>query len=155
MFSNIILKLADLCRYTRRPRMCMVFEVVASCILMMFYDFLVTFHVSFRFVLGLISEAIWVRFGIYFWSFCGSKGDQHVIKNRCGNWHRKKSIPRTSEYEITSRAGGQEGVPPLRRGAPPGSPQGHFCLPFLFLSLAFPSSSSPSLSFAIFAPKKA
>ena len=39
----------------------------------------------------------------------GSKSSQNVINNQCESWHRKKWVPRTSGYEITSRAGGQEG----------------------------------------------
>ena len=37
---------------------------------------------------------------------CKKVPERH--QRQCENWHRKKQVPRTSEYEITSRDGGQE-----------------------------------------------
>ena len=72
-FTNIILKLTDLCKCTQRIHGSMFFEVSAPCKLMILYDFLVMFHVSFCLVLGLILEAVLARFGIYFWSSRGAE----------------------------------------------------------------------------------
>ena len=61
--SNTVLKLADLCKYAPAPNGSMVIEVAALCFLLISYDFLLISHVSFRFSLGYILEAILVRFG--------------------------------------------------------------------------------------------
>ena len=76
------------------------------------YDILIyVFCKCFRFAYfwGSILEAILARLGIYFWSFGCSKSDRNVIKKQCEQLHRTKYVPRTSRYEIDSRAGGQKG----------------------------------------------
>ena len=88
--SNIVLKVADLWKCTRRPHGNMIFDVLAPRTLLIFSWFSVFSHSNFRLILGLILGCILAVLGLNFWSFWRSKGCQNVSKNRCDNWHRKK-----------------------------------------------------------------
>ena len=90
----------------------MVFDAFAPWNLMTFSCFFpIIFHVNYRFVLGSILEAVLARFGIYFWSFGGSKSksNQNDMKIQCENWHRNKYVLRRHEAQISWRAVGQDG----------------------------------------------
>ena len=114
--ANIVLKLADLCKCTRRPHGSMTFDVLAPRILMIcswFSDyspcyFSLNFGVdSGRYLGSFLAQ---LNFG----SFWRSKGRQNVNNNRCENWHRKKWVPRTRESKRQWRkwwpGGGVKGV---------------------------------------------
>ena len=75
----------------------MVVEVLAPCMLIFFYEFLIIPHVISRFLLGSILEVILVRSGIYF----GALGGQQVPK-----------CHQTSVRKVASEKVGSEDVRP-------------------------------------------
>ena len=62
--SGIFLKLAYLGNCALRSDVTMIFEVLAPRSLIIFPQLLMIPHISFRFILGYISEAKLVRFGL-------------------------------------------------------------------------------------------
>ena len=105
-----------MCKRARRRYGSMIFEVVAPCIFIVFYDFLLFPHVNFRFAFGSILEAILDRFGIYFWSFGLSKSHQIVIKivcDKCTEKDRFREVPSPRKFPRLVPVGGDgEGKPP-------------------------------------------